>query len=69
MREGKFSEKALERDDGDGRIEGEPQEFFLAFEMGHLLDFHTSDFWCPVFLKGGKNAKKKSTLYGITHKN
>jgi len=49
--------------------EREPQGLFLAFEMGNILDSHTSDFWCPVFLKGGENAQKKSTLYGIAYKN
>ena len=27
--------------------------------MGHFLDSHTSDLWCPVFLKGGKMKKEK----------
>lgn len=33
----------------------EPQDFFLALEMGNFLDSHSSDFWCPVFLMGGEN--------------
>lgn len=41
----------------EGRSERESQDFFLAFEMGHFLDSRSSDFWCPVFLKGGKNEK------------
>jgi hypothetical protein len=32
--------KGRERD--EGRIEREPQEFFMAYEMRHFLDFHTS---------------------------
>ena len=27
----------------------------MAFEIEHFLDSRSSDFWCPVFLKGGKN--------------
>ena len=30
----------------------EPQGFFLAFEMGNLLDSRSSDLWCAVFIKG-----------------
>jgi len=26
--------------------------------MGNFLDSHTSDLWCPVFLKGGKMKPK-----------
>jgi len=26
--------------------------------MGHFMDFHSSDFWCPVFIVGGKNGKR-----------
>ena len=37
------------------KSEREPQGFFLALEMGRFLDSHTSDLWCPVFLKGGEN--------------
>ena len=46
------------QNDKRGRIEREPQGFFLAFEIGNFLDSRTSDFWCSVFLKGGKNGKR-----------
>jgi len=57
------------RERDERRIERKPQGFFLAFEMGHFLDSHTSGLWCPVFFKGEENAQKKSTLYGIAYKN
>jgi len=34
----------------------------MALEMGHFLDSHTSDFWCPVFLKGGEDGKRESSF-------
>ena len=42
--------------------EREPQGFFLAFEIGHFLDSRTSDFWCPVFLKGEEMKSKPNIL-------
>ncbi len=47
----------------EGRIEREPQELLLAFEMGHFLGSHPSDLWCPVFLKGGENGKRKEVFF------
>ena len=36
--------------------------------MGNFLDSHTSDFWCPVFLKGGKMPKRKVRFMGLLTK-
>jgi len=33
------------------RIGRKSQGFYMAFKMGNFLDSHTSDLWCPVFLK------------------
>jgi len=43
------------REGNEGRSERESQDSSLAFDMGHFLDSHSFDFWCPVFLKGGVN--------------